>query len=100
MIRHLIASTTSGPSVSVHGWVAWIIIAAALVASIVVIWKCIWPITKAAVQFSEQWSQITDPDTGFVALVGDVKDLKERTKRIEGKVEDILADGRDIGPKP
>lgn len=60
MLAHMVAGTTSGPSVDVHGWVAWVIIAGALTAAVTFIWKCIWPITKAAVQFTEQWGQLTE----------------------------------------
>lgn len=101
------ATTTGGPAIAVHGWVAWIIVAGAVAFAIGVIYKFIWPITKAAVQFSEQWGQITealpallklaDTADALLALREDVNDLKAGHKRIEGKVEDLLAAGRQTG---
>jgi hypothetical protein len=101
------ATTTGGPAIAVHGWVAWIIIIGAVAFALGVIWKFIWPITKAAVQFSEQWGQITEALPALMKLAeaapdllgmrDDVKELKDRAQRIEGKVEDLLADGRDTG---
>ncbi|HEY5201647.1 MAG TPA: hypothetical protein VIJ31_12155 [Acidothermaceae bacterium] len=112
MLQAVLAAvgTSSGPSVAVHGWVAWIIIVGAVVFALGVIWKFIWPITKAAVQFSEQWGQITealpsllklaDAADALLELADGFADLKKRTERIESKVEDLLAAGRATGRQP
>ena len=97
------AATKAGPSVSVHGWVAWVIVVGAVVFALTVIWKFIWPITRAAVQFTEQWSQITDalPQLLKLAEVADVMlAIEDRLKRVESKVEDLLAAGRASSRPP
>lgn len=102
-MRHLLDATTSGPSFAVHGWTAVLIYGAFVVGAITVIWKFIWPITKAAVQFTEQWGQIVEALPTLLKLA-DAADallgLADDMKRIEGKVEDLLAGGRPTGRQP
>lgn len=101
-MRWVAEATTGGPSVAVHGWVAWVIVAGAVMFALGVIWKFIWPITKAAVQFSEQWGQITEALPALLQLAEAAPallELRDDVKRIESKVEDLLAAGRPTGRK-
>jgi predicted PurR-regulated permease PerM len=53
-------TTTSGPSVSVHGWIAFVIITASVLGAVAVIWRIFWPLTKKVVHVTETWPSVED----------------------------------------
>jgi hypothetical protein len=92
-----ISASTSGPSFTVNGIVAWIIICGAVVAATVTVYKVVWPLTKSLVKASETWPKLDQLASMEESLTKIVKEfqpngsasMRDSVDRIEKRVGGI-----------